>query len=134
MNSIDNDFDENFDLTSNEDILSQEGILALNNNLMNLWIRVYYLRWWTEKVHTISPSWLREITEECHKYDYLLDWKTGNPTVKDDLRLTNKECTILWFILENYDGLDTFTLWELMDKANNPDCYHYIQEYHCFPV
>lgn len=84
-------------------------IQKLDNELLNIWIRIYYKRYWVEHYHTLSETWKKEMINDCEQYSVYFDWvnvsKYRVPHIKDGIKLSNKECLVLEFIIENYSGL-----------------------------
>lgn len=89
-------------------------IQELDNELLNIWIRVYYKRYWVEEHPSLSEKWKKDTIDECKLYSAYFDWVKIHdicvPHIKDDLILSNKECSILEHILENYSGLRGFDI------------------------
>ena len=97
-----------YDLLWGDDEWSEQ-ILKLDNELMNIWIRAYYKRYWVEEHPTLSEKWQKEIIDECKQYSmYFSD--NDYPNIKDELILSNKECSVLEHVLENYSGLRGFDI------------------------
>jgi len=96
-----------------------EEILKLDNELLNMWIRVYYQRYWIEKYPGLSEVWKKEIIIDCKKYGEYFDWIGKFPYIKERISLSNRECSVLEHILENYDGLRGFDIGELIETMYN---------------
>lgn len=102
-----------------------ESIMGLDNDLLNQWIRVYYQRYWKEKYPELSDKWKKEIIEDCQKYSEYFDWIGQFPYVKEDIVLSNKECSVLEHILENYSGLRGFDIGEFIYNCATEDIPKY---------
>ena len=86
---VDEDFDIYFDSDEEYKTIS----LNLDNELMNLWVKTYYKRYWDEEYKKLNEKWLIELLSDLdsNDYDNYLDWKDDKPLIKD-VTLSNKEC------------------------------------------
>ena len=102
--------------------ISRVNILKVDNELFNIYIRVYYKMYWVEEYPKINKKWQTDILEECKvRFNYLFDWKEGFPYVKETIVLSNKECFLLEHLIENYWGLTGMTSWQFLDDClDNP--------------
>ena len=80
-------------------------------------MRVYYQRYWIEKYPELSEIQKKEIIEDCQKYSEYFDQIGKFPYIKEYSLLTNRECSVLEHILENYNGLRDFDIGELIENC-----------------
>ncbi len=123
---------EKFDSIFEDDVEMRQSILNIDNELMNLWIKTYYDKYWKVKLN-LSPQFLEGILNDCKERDEYFVWIDDRPYIKKDLQLTNEECTVLFFIIENYSGLDDFNIWILTDVKDKNLYIKTIKETGKFP-
>ena len=111
-------------------------ILNLDNELTNLWIRVYYKLYFPTQYFTLSNEWKKEMIDDCKQCDQYFDWfeikspATILPKIKDGIVLSNKECAVLERIIENYSGLKEFYIGQIVDEClNNETKTQYFKEH-----
>jgi len=109
--------DEEFDIYFGNDE-SKEDSLKLDNDLMNLWVKKYYKKYWDVDYKKLSEKWLKELLDDCLEIEGYFDWIDNKPYIKDK-KLTNKECIVLWSKIENYDGILYFDLFTMLDDCLN---------------
>ena len=86
-----------------------------DNNLMNIWIKCYFDRYWVEKKN-LHPNFISDILGDCEKYYEYFNWVDANkPILRKDRILKNEECVVLYCILENCSGIEGFSLWDLLN-------------------
>lgn len=106
--------------------------LRINNQLLNVWIKAFFERYWNEVVNELSEDWLSELLAELRQFNEYLKWEGGYPYIKDD-NLTNVECIALWSIIENCNGIDDFSIWDMTRKINVKEYIAHITKHKSFP-